>query len=159
MSEQMLSGELKEAAYAAVGGVLPLPRKFELWAIRATELETRLAEYENDETPTRRELALVKRKLEAMELSTVCAYCGQRFETDVRNTEVEEHIWKCEDHPLAKLVFEIEAKCKDLDYEAQELLRIAGDGKDDPNLNHASGIHSAIDVIRETIWQEQPNQF
>ena len=93
-----------------------------------------------------------------MEQFTVCAYCGQKFQTEIRNTEVEEHIWKCEDHPLTRLVFEIEEKCKDLDYEAQELLRASGEGKDDPNLNHASGIHKAIDAVREVVRDAVPAQ-
>lgn len=103
------------------------------------------------------EIAALEAKLEAMEQSTVCAYCGRRFGTDVRNAEVEEHIWKCDDHPLANLVFEIEEKCKDLDYEAQELLRASGEERDDPSLNHASGIHSSIDAIRKVVRYAEPS--
>ena len=97
------------------------------------------------------ELRALEAKLKAMEQASVCAYCGQRFETDIRNSEIEGHIWTCEKHPLANLVFDIEEKCKDLDYEAQELLRASSDNKDDPSLNHASGIHRSIDAIREVI--------
>ncbi len=133
-------------------------------------LETKLEECETEiqrlplppieigDGPTERVSYLLE-KLEAMEQSTVCAYCGQRFATDTRNSSVEKHIWLCEKHPLANLVFEIEEKCKDLDYEAQELLRVSGEDVNDPNLKYASALHSAIDAIREVVKYARPSSI
>jgi hypothetical protein len=80
---------------------------------------------------------------------TYCAYCGQEFpvDTDHATVDVGKHIWECEKHPLAVLVESIEEKCKDLDHDAQE--RLARDMSGD--LEHASGIHKAIDAIRQEI--------
>lgn len=80
---------------------------------------------------------------------TYCAYCGEEFPADTEDAinNVEKHIWSCEKHPLQRLRHYIEEKCKDLDFEAQELLMT----EKETDLSHASGIHKSIDAIREVL--------
>ena len=80
---------------------------------------------------------------------TYCAYCCKESLADGEDAidEIEKHIWSCENHPLQRLCHYIEEKCKDLDFEAQELLMT---GKE-TDLNRASAIHMSIDAIREAI--------
>ena len=78
--------------------------------------------------------------------STYCAYCGEDFPLDIEHTtlRVGIHIWECEKHPLNILCANIEERCKDLDMDAQENL-------EQDNVQHASGIHKAIDKIRAEV--------
>jgi hypothetical protein len=83
MSEELLSVEIRAAHKET-----QYPGRVMLdWAERVHAMEIRLAEFENDETPTRRELALAKRRLKA---AAAWAFQSEMVETGMLQHELDD---------------------------------------------------------------------